>query len=205
MPVSKEQKMDGWVSVTEVLDTFIPKQLLAWYLKTGAREAKRLSTAAMKIGSRVDELIQEDITNGSYKLSSKDPIEVKNCMEAWESFKRDYQPKIQHVQVECKDEQQKVIGHIDLIIDSRIVDVKCASSIKDNYWLQVSKYAHMIYKGGILKTGILRLDKNLGTYQLVTNEQANKDPYECLKVYDGLLSAYRYYNQPKGQEDVCQQ
>ena len=54
MPTSTTEKEAGWVSVTEVLDTFIPKGLLAWYLKTGAKEAKRLSTVAMKIGNRVD-------------------------------------------------------------------------------------------------------------------------------------------------------
>ena len=80
MPTTDLEKETGWLSVTEVLDYFIPKGLLDWYLKTGKKEAKRLSTVALKIGSRVDELIQEDITKGSYKLSSKDSIDVKNCI-----------------------------------------------------------------------------------------------------------------------------
>ena len=201
MPTSQEQREDGWVSVTEVLDTFIPKGLLSWYLKTGAKEAKRLSTIALKIGSRVDELIQQDVTKGSYKLTPKDPIEVKNCMEAWESFKRDYQPKITDCQVEVKSEAQKLLGHIDLILDGMVVDVKCASSIKDNYWLQVAKYADM-YKEDLLGLAILRLDKNLGTYQFVKSHQADKHPSVLVDVYNGLLSAYRYYNPPKAVEEV---
>lgn len=202
MPTSKEQALDGWVSVTEVLDTFIPKQLLGWYLKTGAKEAKRLSTVAMKIGSRVDRLIQEDVTNGSYKMTAKDPIEVKNCMEAWEAFKRDFQPVIKECQVEVKDEENKVIGHIDIITD-RVIDVKCASSIKQNYWVQVAKYSLMYYFS-LEEPAILRLDKNLATYEFKKASQAKISLAQCSRVFDGLLEAHRFYNVPKAQEDVCQ-
>lgn len=196
MPTTPEQKADNWLSVTEVLDTFIPKGLLDWYMKTGARESKRLSTVAMKIGSRVDELIQEDINKGSYKLSSKDPIEVKNCMDAWMKFKNDYNPKIQGSQIEVKSDAYKIVGHIDLVMDNRIVDVKCASSIKPNYWLQVAAYETM-YDGEVEGLAILRLDKNLGTYQYMTHEQAKVNWTECVEVFDGLLKAHRFYNSKK--------
>ena len=201
MPVSAEQRAEGWVSVTEVLVTFMRKGLLAWYLKTGAKEAKRLSTIALKIGSRVDALIQEDVTNGSYKLTAKDPIEVRNCMEGWESFKKDYGLHVEACQVEVKDEESKVIGHIDLIGWNRVIDVKCASSIKPNYWLQTSKYSSMKFKSPVMPA-ILRLDKNLGTYQFMDAMQAKVSVIESIKVFDGLLTAYRYYNQPKGQEVI---
>lgn len=201
MPTTDKEKQEGWLSVTQVLDAFIPKGLLDWYLKTGKKEAKRIGTIAMKIGSRVDELIQQDIKDGSYKLNSKDSIEVKNCMEAWRQFKADYEPEINAVQLEVKSEQQKLVGHIDLIIKNRIIDVKCASSIKPNYWLQVCKYARM---HALNYSGILRLDKNLGTYQFMTHEQADIDFNQCVKVFDGLLEAYRFYNAPKEQEEICQ-
>ena len=201
MPTSPEQKAEGWLSVTEVLDAFIPKGLLDWYLKTGKKEAKRLSTVAMKIGSRVDELIQEDVLKGNYKLSSKDSIEVKNCMEAWKQFKADYQPVITATQVEVKSEADKLIGHIDLILNNRVVDVKCASSIKPNYWLQVAAYEFM-YEKDTEGLGILRLDKNLATYQFVTHEQAKVNWTECVDTFDGLLKAYRYYNRPKDNQEV---
>lgn len=206
MPTSAEQKADGWLSVTEVLDAFIPKGLLSWYLKTGAKEAKRLSTVAMKIGTRVDQLIQDDIKTGNYKLSSKDPIEVYNCMEAWKQFKQDYQPNIQHSQIEVKLEYEKLVGHIDLIMNNFVTDIKCASSIKDNYWLQVAKYSDMFggsevcTKTQIEGLAILRLDKNLATYQFVTNKQAGINWDECIEVFDGLLKAYRYYH-PKDETE----
>ena len=189
MPVTKEQAAEGWVSVTQILDFFIPKQLLDWHLRTGSKEAKRLSTVAKKIGSRVDELIQDDIVKGSYKLSAKDPIEVKNCMEAWNQFKQDYQPNVISTQKEVKSEPQKLVGHIDLIIGATVVDVKCASSIKDNYWLQVAKYLDML-ENDINDVAILRLDKNLGTYQYVVKNNVR----ELVSVFDGLLEAYRFYN-----------
>jgi len=205
MPTNAEQKAEGWLSVTEVLDAFIPKGLLAWYLKTGAKEAKRLSTIALKIGSRVDELIQDDVLGGGYKLSQKDSIEVKNCMEAWEAFKRDYQPKITATQVEVMSPSEKLIGHIDLILNNMVVDVKCASSIKPNYWIQVAAY-EMMLEQDIDGLAILRLDKNLGTYQFLTHEQAKVNWTECVDTFNGLLTAYRFYNRPKAnQEDVCLQ
>lgn len=202
MPTTKEEKLAGWLSVTEVLDTFIPKGLLDWYLKTGKVEAKRIGTIAMKIGSRVDELIQQDCTVGDYKLSPKDGIEVRNCMKAWGDFKRDYEPKIQAVQVEVKDEEKKLIGHIDLVMNNRVVDVKCASSIKDNYWLQVAQYENMYYEPALFGLAILRLDKNLATYQFMTHEQAKISPAQCRKVFDGLLEAHRFYHAPKEQEGI---
>lgn len=199
MPTTPEQKLDGWLSVTEVLDAFIPKGLLDWYLKTGKTEAKRLSTIALKIGSRVDSLIQEDVLKGSYKLSAKDSIEVKNCMEAWKQFKSDYQPVITSVQQEVKSDAQKLVGHIDLIFGATVVDVKCASSIKDNYWLQTAKYSDLLEvdTDGI---AILRLDKNLGTYQFIRKEQSVVN--DLVKVYDGLLGAYRYYHPPTAIKEI---
>ena len=200
MPTNAEEKAEGWVSVTEVLDAFIPKGLLDWYLKTGKKEAKRLSTVAMKIGSRVDELIQQDIQTGTFKYNSKDTIEVHNCMEAWKQFKTDYSPKIEAVQVEVRDEYQKIVGHIDLIMNDRIVDVKCASSIKPNYWLQTAAYCEM-YPKDVDGLAILRLDKNLATYQYMTHEQAKVNWTECIDTFDGLLKAFRYYNRPKADKE----
>lgn len=204
MPTTKLEKLDGWVSVTEVLDAFIPKGLLDWYLKTGKKEAKRLSTVAMKIGTRVDELIQEDVLTGSYKLSSKDSIEVKNCMEAWRQFKNDYQPTIQHSQLEVKIDGDKIVGHIDLIFNNLVVDVKCSSSIKPNHWLQTGKYQDMfsgsdiVGKSDIDGVAILRLDKNLGTYQYVN--KSIEEAFDYARIFDGLMSAYRYY-QPKAEKE----
>lgn len=195
MPTSVEQKNEGWVSVTEVLGFFIPKALLDWYLKTGKANAKKIGTIAMKIGSRVDDLIQEDITKGAYKLSKNDGIEVRNCMKAWEQFKQDYQPDIKRCQVEVRDEEKKVIGHIDLIWNG-VVDVKCASSIKANYWLQTAKYKEMgEIEGGI---HILRLDKNLAIYEF--KSKCTDEAYQLAQVFDGLLSAYRFY-EPKAQKE----
>lgn len=192
MPTTDLEKSNGWLSVTEVLDTFIPKGLLDWYLKTGKKEAKRLSTVALKIGSRVDALIQEDIQTGSYKLSAKDSIEVKNCMEAWVAFKQDYLPKVDGVQIEVKSEADKLLGHLDLVLDGVLVDVKCASSIKPNHWLQVAKYAKMSLLD-IKDVAILRLDKNLGTYQYAL---CPYDKEVLVRVFDGLLEAHRFYNPP---------
>lgn len=201
MPTSSIEKEAGWVSVTEVIDYFQNPHLVAWKLKVGAKEAKRISTIALKTGSRIDELIQSDVKDGKYKLSSKDSIEVRNCMEAWECFKRDYSFKAEECQEEVRDEEAKVLGHLDLLGLDRLIDVKAASSIKDNYWVQTAKYSDIKF-GGLVIPAILRLDKNLGTYQFIDILQAGVDQMECVRVFDGLLAAYRYYNPPTAVKEV---
>lgn len=205
MPTTKQEKLDGFISVTEVLDFFIPKGLLDWYLRTGKSESKRLSTVAMKIGTRVDELIQQDVVDGRYKLTSKDSIEVRNCMEAWNQFKQDYSPVIKATQTVLVDAMSKVTGHSDIITDNTLIDVKCSSSIRDNYWIQVSKYYDMIEVDEfqtVSRVAVLRLDKNLGTYEYKTDIDAKISKSECVRVFDGLLAAYRYYNPQRGTEVV---
>ena len=204
MPTDTQQKIDGLVSVTEVLDFFIPKQLLDWYLKTGKAEAKRIGTVAMKIGSRVDELICQEINTGSYKLKASDGQEVKNCLEAWKQFKQDYQPKVKHTQLTLADNIDKVIGHCDLLTDTTLIDIKCSSSIRDNYWVQVAKYYSMLpveENTTVYQVAILRLDKNLGVYEYKTHRDAKVNLTQCQSVFDGLLDAYRYYNPQRGTEE----
>lgn len=194
MPTSPELKAQGWVSVTEGLDYFQEPGLVDWKIKVGKKEAKRISTCAMKIGTRVHELVYQEWKEMRYKLSSKDSVEVKNCMQAWEQFKEDYQPIIQTMETELKDEENKVIGHRDMVItfpgtnDIFTVDLKTSSGIKPKHWLQVAKYHHMDYNcGGI---GILRLDKNLGVYEWQTKFEDNEE----LNVFNSLITVYRFFN-----------
>lgn len=167
----------------------------------GKKEAKRVSTVALKVGTRVDQMIQDSLSNKTVKYKPTDSIEVKNCYQAWLEFKRDYSPDVIAFQEEILYPDQDLVGHLDLRTSDMVIDVKCASSIKKSYWLQVSKYSR-----GFLMPAILRLDKNLGVYEFKTAEQAKVDVNEAIKVFDGLLEAYRFYNAPKEQEDeVCQQ
>lgn len=190
------------VSVTTVLDYFQAPELVEWKLRIGKKEAKRISTVALKIGTRVDQMIQDDVQSKAVKLTAKDSIEVQNCWKAWLSFKQDYSPKVEGFQMELLEPANDLIGHLDLLTDWGVIDVKCASSIKPNYWLQVSKYGQLV--GVYSNVAILRLDKNLGVYEYKTAEQVGVQPEQAVKVFNGLLDAYRYFNRPKAEEIECQ-
>ena len=72
-----------------------------------------------------------------------------------------------------------------------------APAFWDNYWLQVCQYDKMINNPFLLEPAILRLDKNLATYEYKICQNVD----ECREVFSGLLTAYRFYNKPKGQEE----
>lgn len=188
MPATKEEMAKGWVSVTQVLGYFQEPKLVDWKVKTGAKEAKRISTVAMKIGNRVDELVKLDLEGGKIKLSSKDPVEVKSCLEAFGKWKADYEPKLVKAGEVLRNESLMLQGEYDLLLEpSTIIDIKCSSSIKPSYWLQTAMYAFML--GGCDKIGVLRLDKNLGIYEYQTRDY---DP-NLVEVFLGLLNTYRFF------------
>jgi len=66
-----------------IMDFFPHPDLVDWKVKVGKAEAGRIQRKALKIGSRVDELCEKDVVDGSYKLRKADPFEVRSCMEAW--------------------------------------------------------------------------------------------------------------------------
>lgn len=196
MPTSPEQKAVGFLSVTEVLDYFQEPTLVDWKIKVGKKEARRISTIALKIGSRVHEIIENEWKEPKkVHLSSKDSIEVKNCMSAWYQFKNDYDPQILEMETELKDDSLGIIGHRDILlkIGDRIVtaDLKTSARINPKHWLQVNKYAHMNNKYSYV--GIIRLDKNLGIYQYEESEYG----VTCVELFDSMVKLYWFFN-PNG-------
>ena len=77
--------------VTTILDAWIDPELLKWQLEVGRATASKVSKKAMKIGSRVDELIRADIDSGKLKLRKSDSNEVANCMVEQMHFKFSFQ------------------------------------------------------------------------------------------------------------------
>lgn len=196
MPATKEQQAAGWLSVSQVLDGYQEEGIIDWKIKVGKKEAKRIGTIALKIGTRIHELIEQDWKEGKYKFKTTDPIEVRNCMAAWEQFKTDYRPEILNMETEIKDEVNKIVGHRDALIklnDSLVVlDFKTSAQINRKHWVQVNKYAEMDMF--LDQVGVLRLDKNLGIYEY------QQQPYSegLVNVFDCMLVAHRYFN-PNGE------
>jgi hypothetical protein len=198
MPTSKEEKLAGWVSVTEVTGFFLEPSLVDWKIRVGTKEAKRISNIATKFGTKIHGLCEDWFRNGSYKLKKSDDIEVHNGMKAWDEFVAQYVPKIESMEIEAKSESLKVVGHADIIAEIRgekiLIDIKSSSRLSSKYWLQVHAYAYLL--GIKPNLGILLLDKNLGVCRL--EKMVYDESY--VEVFLGLLKAYRYFNTANGGE-----
>lgn len=197
MPTTEQEKAAGWVSVSEVLDGYAEQGIIDWKIKVGKKEARRIGTIALKIGTRIHELIEQDWKEGKYKFKTADPVEVKNCIKAWEQFKLDYKPEIKSMETEVKDDVRLVVGHQDALMQIGqywvVVDFKTSSQINSKHWLQINKYAGM---GQIQdRVAVLRLDKNLGVYEY----QERQFDESLVEVFDCMTVAHRYFN-PNGAE-----
>lgn len=174
------------IRVTQPLDYFHEPFLVDWKLRVGKAEANRISKAAMKIGTRVDELIK----TGARPLS-KDKPEVLIALKAYEKWKEVYKPESVVPQVRINTnvtycgEQFILSGEPDLIAMDTLIDIKVASRISKKHWLQLAAYAWLKeWKGPI---GVLRLDKMTGSYEYVAKEIVDE-----WRVYESVLRMYVY-------------
>lgn len=186
------------VRVTEVLSYFYEPWAVDWMLRVGKKEANRIKREAMKIGSRVDEIIKNNLR--SDKEQSK---EVVLCLNAYDKWKAVYQPKsiVSGKRLFATIDGVDVTGEPDLFVDDVLVDIKCSTKISPAYWVQVNMYNYLegCSFGGTnsvthSKVAILRLDKVSGSYEYVVK---NYDP-NMVNIWCGLLKAYLYF---KGNED----
>ena len=196
------------VRVTEPLNYFKEPWYIEWLMrevsvafkdigdiekakKFALSKIKKASDDGLDIGTRVDELIKTDTAP-----SQKDSIEVVTAWNAYGKWRAIYQPKsiIIGTRQYATINGAEVTGEPDLFVDDVLVDVKCASKISQNYWVQVNMYrvlphypmAPILHKS---KVGILRLDKITGSYEYVVKDY---DP-NLVNVWLGLLRAYLYY------------
>lgn len=178
------------VRVTEVLGFFKQEWYVKWVAKNGLAVCNRIGKASMKVGSRVDEIIKE----GSLIVAKKDSAEVNHCVNAFIKWKQVYQPKeiLNGVRLYKEVDGVEVTGEPDIYVDGVLVDIKCASKISLDYWLQVNVYRWLEGKTG--KVAILRLDKVTASYEYVVKDY---DPF-LVNVWRGLMNAYVYY---KGDTD----
>ena len=74
------------IRVTEAVGYFKPEWYTEWILKVGKREANAVSKKALKIGSRIDEIIR----SGVYEADKKDTQEVKKSLQNFLAWKERY-------------------------------------------------------------------------------------------------------------------
>lgn len=189
---------EGYDRVTAILDFFHEPGLVDWMLKVGKTEAKAQSKLATNCGTLVDKWVKAFVKGEKLpKLTSK---ESENAVEGFKMFYEDYNKPVLMVAERLYDEDRKLTGEPDLYMNGMILDIKCSRQIRPKYWLQTAQYRRMFYKDSG-KTAILRLDKNLADYQLEINEDCSLEQ----SIFDGLLSAYRYYTFNDKDIEECQQ
>lgn len=186
--------------VTEVIDYLMEPELFNWHIRMGKTACKKIGDEAKRIGTAVDELVQQDIREGGYLVPEGDsPIE--NCMLGWEKFKKDYPkfvPSIKFMQKEVREGE--LVGHPDFISDEihrwGITDLKCSSGIRPRYLTQTSKYLDMERKMENRGEGfiaILRLEKaapqGFYEYKEITDQEIIQ--YE-IKVFEAYLTAFKH-------------
>ncbi len=185
-------------SVTEVLDYLTEPELLNWFRNNSKAKCAKISEEAIRVGSLVDSLVQEDIKDGGY-LAPEGDEPVVQCLKGWESFKKDHPwflSSVKYVQKELRYED--VVGHPDFILERLdgwgIVDLKCATSIRPRYWTQCAEYGWLRTQSVITTTGfigILRLDKITSLYEYKEITKYTDIFYE-IKVFDAYLTAYNH-------------
>ena len=196
MPTSQEQKAEGWDSLTEILDYFAEPKLVSWKVKVGLREANRISRLTAKTGTRVHQLIHKDWKEGAYKLAKADSYEVKSCMQGWEQFKKDHAPVITAMEFEEKNEDMKILCHPDMQLGSELVELKTSGFIKPKHWIQLgTQKCTMLHNGNqVSKTSVLRLDRNIGTYEYLSKQ------LEVCICHSSLLDIFRFCRSANGTE-----
>lgn len=197
--------------VTGILDYFNDPILVKWKWKVGKEEADRISKFALKVGTRVDDIIKRHVQDGVIKLKKSELIEVRNCIEGYESWRLEH-PYLKIVSVDRRvwNAVIKVAGTIDLeAIDERdgsgiLLDLKCSSFVAAKYWLQVGVYNSFLAVPH-QHIGIVRLHKSLAFCDYKTRAYVDPDPekYRDYRgIFNGLLDAYRFYKQENPKSEI---
>jgi hypothetical protein len=151
----------------------------------------------MKRGTNVDEAIRAHVSGEKVKKFKTQ--EEENCFKAYLQWREDYSVENESITSAATlfDDEAYIAGTPDLWLPDETLDIKCASAIRENYWLQTEWYARQ--KGHGFKS-ILRLDANLGIYEY---KKIPVSDYH-LQVFDALITAYRFYNKSvnDGTEEV---
>lgn len=175
--------------ITSVLDYFANPKLVEWKLKVGKKEANKISKVAKTIGTRVDGLVKSHILSGKVGINKNDSGSVVNCFRGYLQWTKDHNPKIIGTDQTLFWDELGVAGTLDLL-DNKVIDIKCSTDIRKNYWIQVMMYAKMLKLRGvdIKEVAILRLDKLTGEYEYKVI------PYDerFVNLFIGLLANYRY-------------
>ena len=177
------------VRVTESINYFKTDWYFKWRLKVGEREANAIGKKALKIGSRIDQIIR----SGVYEADKKDSQEVKNSLANFLKWKDRY--NVQKIQPLSRidDESIGLTGEGDFmwVETETLVDFKSSKSISPEYFFQLGGYKRLGYK--CKRLGILRCGKEADDMEFKTNEDLSLSLEQCVDAFESAFKHYKYY------------
>ena len=183
------------IRVTEALDYFKPEWFTDWVLRVGKREANAISKKALKIGSRIDEIVR----SGVYECDKKDTQEVKQSLKNFNAWRERY--SVAHIIPQNRIELESIglTGEADFYWEDTetLIDFKSSKRVYPEYIFQLGGYKRLGYP--CRRLAVLRCDKDLDDFQFVTNEDIGFSLEQCVDAFESAFKHYRYYKHIKTQ------
>lgn len=178
--------------VTKIIGYFMPPELVDWKVRVGKKEANLVMKKTGGFGTLIDGEIRKDWRNPTTK---KETFESKNCFKAWNSFVKEKGIDDIEFPETLYDESEMVAGTPDILWNKRrfLDDIKTTNSVKPSHFIQLGSYANKLPQKPE-RLGIIRLDKETGIYQYVTNIDLKLSVDECIMMWKSTLYNYRMYN-----------
>ena len=177
------------IRVTEAIDYFKPEWFTEWMLRVGKREANAISKKALKIGTRIDQIIR----SGVYEAEKKDTKEVKQCLKNFNSWRERYQVGSLQSMERIEDIGIGLTGCADFYWAEKetLIDFKSSKRIYPEYIFQMGGYKRLGYPAKRL--AILRCDKDFDDFEFKTNEDIGMTLEQCVDAFEAAFKHYRYY------------
>jgi hypothetical protein len=177
---------------TRIIGYFLVPELVDWKVRVGNKAANLVMKKSGTFGTLIDAEIRKDWRNPK---TSKQTFESQNCFKAWNDFVKEQGVEDVEFPNTLYDEEEKVAGTPDFVWNGGryLDDIKTTNSVKPSHFIQLGSYANKLPQKPE-RLGIIRLDKETGIYQYVTNEHLHLSVDECIMMWKSTLYNYRMYH-----------
>ncbi len=183
------------IRVSETQDFFKPEWYAKWLMRVGTREANAISKKALKIGTRIDEIIR----SGVYEADKKDTQEVKQSLKNFIACKERYNIQTILPLTRITDETIGLTGEGDFlwVEEETLVDFKSSKRIYPEYFFQLGGYKRLGYP--CKRLAIMRCDKDLDDFEFKTNEDIGMTLEQCVDAFEASFKHLQYYSHIQSQ------
>jgi hypothetical protein len=178
--------------VTRIIGYFVVPELCEWRVRVGNKAANLVMKKSGNFGTMIDSEIRANWRNPSAR---KPTFESKNCFRAWNDFVSAHDITDITFPPTLFDDEEMVAGTPDIVWNGGkyLDDIKTTNSVKPSHFIQLGSYANKLPQKPE-RLGIIRLDKETGIYQYVTNIHLKLTVDECIMMWKSTLYNYRMYH-----------